>query len=275
MRFMKGEPAVPKAEKMEDRAYLLEQQYADASNLDARIALHARFSTNRYGWFRWVFDHLDLPPQARVLEVGCGTGLLWRENLDRLPPGWNLTLTDFSPGMVQQARQNLQGSGHTVAFETADAQALPFADHTFDAVIANHVLFHVRDRTAALAELRRVLRPGGRLVASTLGARHLQELNDLTPGRAPGECFGEEYGFSLENGGEQLAACFSSVALYRYDDGLVVTEAAPLVAYIMSSPLTSGFDAAARGEVVRRVEAALAADGAIRIGKEGGLFVAA
>ena len=263
-----------KAEKMEDRAYLLEQQYADASNLDARIVLHARFSTNSYGWSRWVFDHLNLPPQARVLEVGCGTGLLWRENLHRVPPGWNLTLTDFSPGMVQQARANLQDSGHAVAFETADAQALPFADRAFDAVIANHVLFHVPDRAAALAELRRVLRPGGRLFATTLGARHLQELNDLTPGRAPGERFGEEYGFSLENGGEQLTAYFSSVALYRYDDGLVVTEAAPLIAYIFSSPLTSGFTDAARGEVVRRAEAALAADGAIRISKEGGLFVA-
>ncbi len=263
-----------KAEKMEDRAYLLAQQYADASNLDARIALHARFSTNSYGWFRWVFDHLDLPPQARVLEVGCGTGLLWRENLHRLPPDWDLTLTDFSLGMVQQARQNLQDGGHTIAFETADAQALPIADGAFDAVVANHVLFHVPDRAKALAEIRRVLRPGGRLFASTLGARHLQELNDLTPGRTPGERFGEEYGFSLENGGEQLTAYFSDVALYRYDDALVVTEAAPLIAYIFSSPLTAGFDDAARSEVVRRVEAALATDGTIRISKEGGLFVA-
>jgi cyclopropane fatty-acyl-phospholipid synthase-like methyltransferase len=60
--------------QISDQAYLLTRQYHNASNLEARIALHARFSTNIYGWFRWLFDHLDLLPQSRILELGCGTG---------------------------------------------------------------------------------------------------------------------------------------------------------------------------------------------------------
>ena len=51
----------------------LAEQYKDAANLGARIALHARFSTAEVNWYRWVFDYLELPEAARVLELGCGS----------------------------------------------------------------------------------------------------------------------------------------------------------------------------------------------------------
>jgi ubiquinone/menaquinone biosynthesis C-methylase UbiE len=76
-----------------------------------------------------------------VLEVGCGDGNIWRENLDRIPPGWRLTLTDFSPGMVDAARAVL---GDRAEYAVADVQELPFSDASFDAVIANHMLFRAR-----------------------------------------------------------------------------------------------------------------------------------
>src|SRR5690242_12312565 len=91
-----------------DRDYLRTQQYVTASNLDARMALHAGYSTNPTGWQRWVFDQLELAPDSAVLELGCGPARLWQENLDRLPPGWRVTLADFSPGMVATARQQVQ-----------------------------------------------------------------------------------------------------------------------------------------------------------------------
>src|SRR3954453_4717747 len=94
-----------------DPAYLRADQYRDASNLNARIALHERFSTNPYGWHRWVFDHLRFAPQARLLELGCGAASLWRENRARIPNGWEIFLSDFSPGMAQEARCGLEGSG--------------------------------------------------------------------------------------------------------------------------------------------------------------------
>jgi hypothetical protein len=75
----------------------VQEQYRAGSNLGARVALQARFSTNPYGWQRWVFDRLELPPEASLLELGWGPGLLWRENL-RIPEGWNLTLTDRDDG---------------------------------------------------------------------------------------------------------------------------------------------------------------------------------
>lgn len=62
----------------------MEKQYRDASNLNARIALHERFSTNPHPLLRWLFDRLELPPEGRILEIGCGTGKLWVENLERI-----------------------------------------------------------------------------------------------------------------------------------------------------------------------------------------------
>lgn len=165
--------------KISDQQYLLSEQYQDASNLNARIQLHDRFRTNKYGWCRWVFDQLNLSPETRVLELGCGTGRSWCENLNRVPRGWDITLSDLSLGMLQEAQRNLRGSQRHFEFEVIDAQAIPFEDESFDAVVANHVLYHVPDRTKAFSEIRRVLRPGGRFYASTVGQAHLRELYEL------------------------------------------------------------------------------------------------
>ena len=54
--------------KLSDQGFLLTDQYKNASNLEARIQLHQRFSTNTYGWTRWVFDQFDLPPVCRILD---------------------------------------------------------------------------------------------------------------------------------------------------------------------------------------------------------------
>jgi ubiquinone/menaquinone biosynthesis C-methylase UbiE len=156
-----------------DPRYLLADQYRDAANLNARASLHGRFSTNPDPWHRWVFDQLALPPDGRILELGCGPGGLWRENLDRLPAGWHLTLTDFSPGMAEEAQRGLSAVRPDIRVSVADARAIPYADSAFDAVVANHMLHHVPDRVRALDEIARVLAPGGTLYAATNGRRHL------------------------------------------------------------------------------------------------------
>ena len=165
--------------KLSDQEFLLTDQYKDASNLDARIQLHRRFSINKYGWIRWVFDQLDLPPVCRILDLGCGPANLWAETLQRVPAGWDITLTDFSPGMVEKAQENLRDSGRPFAFNIVDAQYVPYDDDSFDVVVANHMLYHVPDRAKVLNEIHRVLQPGGRLYASTVGDNHLRELDEM------------------------------------------------------------------------------------------------
>ena len=253
-------------------------QYANASNLNARLALHACFSTNPYGWFLWVFDRLlELPSQARILELGCGSGGVWKANLERIPSKWEITLTDLSEGMVAEAKQALQSVGRNIRFGLADVQAIPYPDDSFDAVIANHMLFHAPDVSRALSEIHRVLAPGGRLFAATNGDAHLCELAALIKQFAPGADVGvkaQSSSFSLENGGEQLARHFSLVRLERYEDGLTVTEVEPLVAYVLSTGAKEAIQSRL-AEFAALAQAQINSKGAFYISKDTGLFIAA
>lgn len=262
--------------KINDQAYLRDEQYKDATNLDARIALHVRFSTNPYSFVRWNFDQLDLPATCRVLEVGCGPGYLWLENRDRIPAGWQITLTDLSPGMIDTAQKNLHNLQRSFAFEVADAQTLPFDDRRFDAVIANHMLYHVPDRERVYAEFRRVLRSGGKLYAATNGTTHLRELHDLAQSLSIRSALWQPdtAGFRLENGGEELTRWFADVEMRRYADGLIVTEAEPLVAFMVSMADINEFNVEGRAALVAQVEQRIIEHGPIRITKDAGLFVA-
>ena len=262
--------------KLTDQAYLLSQQYGDAAKLNARIELHRRFSTNARGWMPWVFDQFDLPAEGAVLDVGCGPCDLWAENGDRLPAGWRVALSDFSPGMLRQAQDNLRPhvSVRPCTFWCADAQALPFASDRFDAVVANHMLYHVPDRARAIAEMFRVLKPGGRLYAGTNGQAHMRELREWVARFGPqASAFDAPLGFSLENGAPQLSRCFAEVTLRRYPDGLVVTEPGPFIAYVLSMIRAPAIQENPE-PFVRAVEQAISSQGAIRVTKDTGLFIA-
>ena len=97
----------------------------------------------------------------RILDAGCGSGPLFAALRDR---GAFVTGFDKSAGMLELARQRL---GDDADLQVADlGRPLPFPDGAFDDVIASLVLHYLEDWTAPLAELRRVLKPGGRLIAS-------------------------------------------------------------------------------------------------------------
>jgi SAM-dependent methyltransferase len=259
-----------------DPAWVVEQ-YRDASNLNARVELHTRFSTNSYGWQRWVFDQLDLPPEVRVLELGGGPGYLWADNWDRTPASWHVTLSDLSPGMVEQARHNLAAISRGVTLAVIDAQAIPFPAATFDALVANHMLYHVPDQAQALREIRRVLKPGGRFYATTVGAAHLRELDELVQRVAPLAEFGSTGltdAFTLENGSAQLANWFAHVAVRHYEDSLCITAAEPLIAYILSAPTWAQHVSDRLDRLAREIQGELVTRGSIHVTKDSGLFIA-
>jgi SAM-dependent methyltransferase len=260
-----------------DQDYLLTDQYKDAANLAARIRLHQLFSTNKYGWQRWCFDHFTLPAEARVLEIGCGPAHLWTTNLDRLPPGWRIMLSDFSSGMLEQARRNLAGAPQ-FDFKIVDAQAIPFEADTFDAVIANHMLHHVPDRPQALSEMQRVLKPGGAVYLAANGLSHLRELYELEDRFDPALDFGwsraARESFTLDDGGAEVGRFFQNVRAVRYADALRITAAGPLVDYILSMATAAPLRAR-RAELQHFIESELARQGAIHITKESGMLMGA
>jgi ubiquinone/menaquinone biosynthesis C-methylase UbiE len=126
-----------------------------------------------------------------VLEIGFGTGA----NLPCYPPGLRLTGVDLSPRMLAVGQERARELGVDVELVEADAQALPFEDATFDSAVSTLVLCAVPDERAAIAELHRVLRPGGRLLLldHVVGAwwpiRAGQRLVELVSIRTAGEHF--------------------------------------------------------------------------------------
>lgn len=253
----------------------MSRQYRDSTNLRARASLHARFSTNEVDWVRWVFERLNLQADSRVLELGCGTGQLWRRNRQDLPPGCEVVLSDLSPGMASEARDGLAADRRFMSC-VCDAQFLPFQQESFDLAIANHMLYHLPDLRRALGEISRVLRHGGRLMAATNGRSHMRELFEMLDRVSPGaksRTAAGERSFSLQNGAGQLGEWFPDVSVIPRDDSLEVTEAQPVVAYALS---TDRCDLSGGREtwLAELVEDEIARNGRFLITKETGLFEA-
>jgi SAM-dependent methyltransferase len=255
--------------------------YRDSCSLSARLFMHERFSTSRRPWFLWVFDHFLLPGQAHILELGSGNGLLWSRNLSRLPRDWRVVLSELSSGMLRDAQLMLGVAQGRFHWTVADADSLPFSSQCFDCVVANHMLYHVPSVDCALGEVHRVLRPGGKLYATTNGRQHMQEMWELVaafdPGIIrPGDSPNHRLRFSLDNGAEALSAVFAAVTVHHYDNYLRVTEAEPLVAHVLSTLLARSLaaDSARSAEFRKFVEDVLWSQGAIHITTDSGLFEA-
>ncbi|HEY9074946.1 MAG TPA: methyltransferase domain-containing protein [Anaerolineaceae bacterium] len=261
--------------KISDQNYLKNSQYKTSSNLNARIYIHQRFSANRYGWYRWVTDRMRLASGQTVIEVGGGTGMLWRERLSSLPASLEVTITDLSTGMLAEAAQALSADPR-FRFACADVMALPFDSAACDLAVANHMLYHVPHILRGVMELRRVLKPGGMLIAATNGLNHLKELHELirsvAPAYIPGELSAQNFG--LENGMDILSEVFDDVRLEIYEDSLWITEALPLVDYIYSLNFMQAVTEADRSSLLAQIESRIQQEGGFYIQKASGLFMA-
>ena len=264
-----------------DQEYLRGDQYLDAKNLNARIDLHRRFSTNHSNWFRWVFDQFQQPADATILELGCGPGLLWKQNQERLPEDWQIHLSDFSPGMLREASQNIRGISQSIFLCTLDAQEIPYLSSTFDLVIANHMIYHIPDRPKAFSEIHRVLKPAGRFIAATNGLHHMEEIRDLLSRLDPDfanrtdHAFGVNE-FTIENGEAQLSQWFPNIQVVPFAGSLEVTEVAPMIAYILSMSAASEIPISSQQIQLLHhyLEREIAIGGSFHITKSTALFIA-
>ena len=214
----------------------LKTQYQNAGNISASIRLHEMYSQNQTGWFPWIYHNCKITDGMRILEIGCGDGTLWNENMAKLPQNISAVLSDISEGMLRDVRRRI-GSDSRFSFQAFDCHRIPFVSDSFDLVIANHVLFYCDDIAKVCCEVSRILVPGGRFLCSTYGASHMQEITALVQEfdsriQLSGDALYARFG--LENGAELLAPYFSEISTQLYDDALYVTDAAPLIEYILS-----------------------------------------
>lgn len=215
----------------------LKTQYQNASNISARINLHALYSQNVQRWFPWIYRNCNISPGENILEVGCGDGSFWTENMEDLPDSIQIVLSDKSDGMLRDAARNIGTDDPRFHFQTFDCMDIPCDSDRFDLVIANHVLFYCTDIPAACREISRVLKPEGRFVCSTYGAEHMKEISQLVTAFDDRIVLAAEQlypRFGRENGSEILNRYFSDVRWISHEDSLFITEAAPLISYILS-----------------------------------------
>ena len=95
------------------------EQYAKQDNLDIRVKLHKKYSKNKLGFNNWIFSNYQITDEINVLELGCGTGELWKSNLDSIDKMKQLVITDFSSDMVETTRAVI-GNRDNVNYEIMD-----------------------------------------------------------------------------------------------------------------------------------------------------------
>src|SRR4051812_35754454 len=208
------------------RDVLTKRQYATGRNLAARAALY-EWQTPHVDFPGWVLSHRTWTGSERVLDVGCGYGA-YLSRLRRLTPC--VTALDLSVGILGEADRALPKAN-------ADIQALPFADTSFDVVLAAHMLYHVPDIPTAVQELRRVLRSGGEALVATNGADDKPEIMKVlheaarrpsgTYQKADARCL-------LDDAAAALESCFSNVRVADIRTEIAVPRTEPVVAYVES-----------------------------------------
>jgi SAM-dependent methyltransferase len=117
-------------------------------------------------WAAVLVDLARLQPGERALDAACGTGVVARAAAARVGATGGVTAVDLNPGMLEVARTVSGEAGRSIAWREGKLEALPFADRAFDVVLCQQGLQFCPDKAAAVSELRRVLRDGGRLALS-------------------------------------------------------------------------------------------------------------
>jgi SAM-dependent methyltransferase len=256
----------------------LRDQYADSAKLRIRIDTHARYSERPNDWRAWLLERVALAPGLLLLDAGAGPGTC---HPMAAAAGVRIVSLDQQFGMAAEAREQARRDRLPVESLQADLQAIPFRDASFDRVMANHVLYHVPDQLAAHRELRRVTRPGGRVVMATaagdqvarLIALHDQSAAEL--GLRPTEASGAR--FTLDHLG-LVRQVFPEARVERREDAFLFPEAEPAIRYYASGMVNAVEGEAPRTALIdgvrRRIEAIIAREGVFRVPKDAGAFVA-
>lgn len=218
-----------------DKHRLTTLSYKTPDNLNVRIVTHQLYTRPKIDFARWVLDQIEWRGDETAVDVGCGSGGYVEPVQARCR---TYIASDLSFGMVQALPQpNLPRLN-------LDAQHIPLASNSVDVVLANHMLYHVPDKDAALRQIRRILRPDGRLIATTNSAGNMAELFNLRQQAMQQLGFSVDPAlqkspvadlFSLENGRSLLQNHFRHVERHDLAGALIFPNPQPVLDYVASS----------------------------------------
>lgn len=250
---------------------VVKKQYASADNLNTRISIHDKYSTNKMGFGNWIVSNYRISEGMKVLELGCGTGDMWKNRESLIRACSKLILSDFSEGMVETAKNNI-GSFGNMEYKVIDIQEIPYENETFDIVIANMMLYHVPDIDKGLSEVRRVLKRDGCFYCATYGEHGIVEyLSKILSAYGVEDHINKN--FTLQNGYEILSKTFSNIEKLEYIDSLAVTNVDDMVEYIYSLSSMTSLNSVPKHKIKDILMHNLT-NGVLHVPKEYGMFVA-
>lgn len=254
---------------------VLKEQYKNTGNLKLRKSLHEKYSVNKVGFQKWMFEQYPFRTKMKVLELGSGRGELWNYYFENdILQGYDMdiTLSDFSDGMVDYLQHRYLGM--RVSIKKIDISDIPFEKDTFDLIIANSMLYHVKDVGLALSEVKRVLKKDGLFYCSTFGMNGMTQylyhaLDEL------GIPYNHEsnISFTLQNGMQLLKKQFSKVERRDYEDALAIDKVEDYVEYIYSMASLQGLDRK-NYDILLDYFNSKKVNGYLHVPKEYGMFVA-
>ena len=214
----------------------IRRYYATDENLRIEDETHAKYAVPRFDFVNWTLNTLAWQTDEVVLDLGCGKGNHYSQLIERAPDVTYYAL-DLSPYML------LKHPAKNDRLALGDALQLPYADDTFDVVMANHVLYHLNDVDLGLDEIKRVLKPGGKMLATTNSIHNLPEVQVLFrraivllsangahvhPPTLPSDSF------ALENGTRILSRHFYAVVRHDLPGQLIFDDIDPALDYLDS-----------------------------------------
>lgn len=250
---------------------VIKQQYATAKNLNTRMSIHDKYSTNKQGFGNWIISNYRINKGMKILELGCGTGDMWKNRESLISNCSTLILSDFSEGMVTAAKENV-GNYDNIEYKVLDIQEIPYEDETFDAVIANMMLYHVPDIYTGVAEVRRVLKRDGSFYCATYGEHGIIEyLSKILAQYGVEDNLNKN--FTLQNGTGILSKSFSKIKKLEYIDSLAVSNVDDMVDYIYSLSSMTLLNNVSK-HIIKEILIQNLIDGVLNVPKEYGMFIA-
>lgn len=220
-----------------NKSDVIRRYYETDENLRIRQETHDKYTVPKSDFARWVIETIDWKGDETILDLGAGIGTYYSRLLALVPD-----ITYYAIDISHKMLKNHPAPED--ALTLSNAMHLPYADQSFDVIMANHMLYHIPDIDAALKEIRRVLKPNGKVLIATNSIHTMPELQVLMrraivlltrygatqvrPPALPSDSF------ALENGTRILAHHFFAVVRHDNPGQLVFTEIEPAITYLES-----------------------------------------